>query len=98
MEPNRPGNSGRYLRVLNCASEYGLSLEQCGREWLLVTPKSASSRATGLEAMDVPPSAAMGGWAAATFCLRYLLPWHCPVCPSCSALAGIPPGHEPLEI
>src|SRR5260221_13567978 len=39
MEPNRPGNSGRYLSVLNCASEYGLSLEQWGREWLLVTPK-----------------------------------------------------------
>src|SRR6266566_1577134 len=34
MEPNRPGNSGRYLSVLNCASEYGLSLEQCGRERL----------------------------------------------------------------
>jgi hypothetical protein len=28
--------------------------EQCGREWLLVTPRSASSRATGLEAIDVP--------------------------------------------
>jgi hypothetical protein len=37
MEPNRPGNSGRYLSVLKCDSEYGLSLEQCGREWLLVT-------------------------------------------------------------
>src|ERR1700694_5720069 len=59
MEPNRPGNSGRYVSVLNWASEYGLSFEQCGREWLLVTPRSASSSATGLEAMDVPRSAWM---------------------------------------
>ena len=26
MEPNRSGNCGQYLRVLNWASEYGLSL------------------------------------------------------------------------
>jgi hypothetical protein len=30
-EPNRAGKSGRYLSVLNCASENGLSLETCGR-------------------------------------------------------------------
>src|SRR5437879_4875750 len=48
MLANRSGNSGRYLSVLNCASEYGLSFEQCGREWLLVTSRSASSSATGL--------------------------------------------------
>jgi len=28
IEPNRPGNSGRYLSVLNCASAYGLSLHR----------------------------------------------------------------------
>src|SRR5260370_42164692 len=65
MEPNCPGNSGRDLSVLNCASEYGLSLEQCGREWLLVTPKSASSRPTGWEATDGPRAARRGGWSAA---------------------------------
>src|SRR5438552_14490751 len=57
MEPKRSGNSGRYLRVLNWASEYGLSLEQWGREWLLMTPRSANRRATVFEAMDVPRSA-----------------------------------------
>src|SRR5439155_6911985 len=57
IEPKRSGNAGRYLSVLKCASEYGLSLEQWGRDWLFVTPRSANSRATGLEAMDVPRSA-----------------------------------------
>src|ERR1041385_7958800 len=60
IEPKRSGNSGRYLSVLKWASEYGLSLEQWGREWLLVTPRSASSSATGLDAIDVPRSAWMG--------------------------------------
>ena len=31
-EPNRPGNSGRYFTVRNCASENGLSLLTRGRE------------------------------------------------------------------
>ncbi len=35
-EPNRSGNAGQYLTVLNIASEYGLSLETCGRERLRV--------------------------------------------------------------
>jgi hypothetical protein len=35
IEPNRAGKSGRYLSVLNCASENGLSLETCGRAWVL---------------------------------------------------------------
>jgi hypothetical protein len=39
MEPNLPGNCGQYLSVLNCASEYGLSLLTCGRLWDLVTPR-----------------------------------------------------------
>jgi hypothetical protein len=73
-EPNRPGNSGRYLSVLNCASEYGLSFEQCGREWLLVTPRSASNRPTGLEAIDVPRSAWIVSWSAAMSCLRMVSP------------------------
>src|ERR1039458_8601545 len=59
MEPNRSGNSGRYLRVLNWLSEYGLSSETCGRLWVLVTPRSASISATGLEVIEVPRSAWM---------------------------------------
>ena len=40
MEPNRSGNPGLYFRVLNWASEYGLSSETCGRPWLRVTSRS----------------------------------------------------------
>lgn len=32
IEPNRSGKPGRYLSVLNWASEYGLSSLTCGRE------------------------------------------------------------------
>jgi len=32
MEAKVSGNSGRYFNVLNWASLYGLSLEQCGRQ------------------------------------------------------------------
>ena len=45
-------------------------MEQCGREWLLVTPRSASSSATILEAIEVPRSAWIVNWSAATLCLR----------------------------
>jgi hypothetical protein len=54
IEPNRSGKSGRYLNVLNWASEYGLSLETCGREWVLVTPRSASREATDFEVIADP--------------------------------------------
>ena len=53
-DPKRSGKSGRYFRVLNWASEYGLSLEVCGRDSDLVTPRSASSRATGVLVIDGP--------------------------------------------
>src|ERR1035437_7559027 len=59
MEPKRSGNSGRYLRVLNWLSEYGLSSETWGRLWVLVTPRSASNSATGREVIEVPRSAWM---------------------------------------
>ena len=36
------GEGGRYFSVLNCASEYGLSLDTWGREWDWVTPRSAN--------------------------------------------------------
>src|SRR3972149_2360561 len=55
--PKRSGNSGRDLRVLNGASESGLSLETCGRLWVRVMPRSARSRATAFEVIDVPRSA-----------------------------------------
>src|SRR5659263_308903 len=56
-EPKRSGNTGANFNVLNHDSEYGLSLETRGREWGLVTSRSASSAATGLDVMDVPRSA-----------------------------------------
>ena len=54
------------LEVLNWLSEYGLSLETLGRELLLVTPRSASSNATGLEVIQVPRSAWTVSWSAWT--------------------------------
>ena len=39
-EPNRSGKSD--FKVLNWASEKGLSSETWGREWVLVTPRSAA--------------------------------------------------------
>jgi hypothetical protein len=57
IEPNRSGKSGWYYKVLNCASEYGLSVLVYDREWVLVTPRSASRNATGLDRIDYPRSA-----------------------------------------
>ena len=65
MEAKRPGKSGRYFRVLNCASEYGLSLLTWGRQWDWMTPRSASRNATGLEVIEEPRSAWMVSWPAA---------------------------------
>src|SRR6266851_995915 len=56
-EAKDAGNSGRYFRVLNCASENGLSLLTRGRECERVTPRSVSSADTGLDVIDVPRSA-----------------------------------------
>ena len=49
--------SGRYFNVLNCASDYGLSVEVYGLEWVFVTPRSTSRNATGFEVMELPRSA-----------------------------------------
>src|SRR5487761_357955 len=68
MHPKRSGNSGRYFRVRNWLSEYGLSSETCGRLCVLVTPKSASRKATGLELIDVPRSACSVSWPGRMFC------------------------------
>src|ERR1700686_2892641 len=57
MEPNLPGNAGQYLSVLNCASEYGLSLDTCGRECVWSMLSVASRPATVFEVIGVPRSA-----------------------------------------
>src|SRR5271166_237179 len=57
IEPKRSGKSGRYFRVLNCASEYGLSSDTCGRLCVLATSRSMRSAATGFDRMLVPRSA-----------------------------------------
>lgn len=55
--PNVPGNAGQYLSVLNCASEYGLSLDTRGRERDWSIPGSASRPETVFEVIEVPRSA-----------------------------------------
>ena len=67
--PKRAGKSGRYFSVLNWASENGLSLETWGREWLRVTPRSASNSATGLLVIDVPRSAWRNNWPGPIPCV-----------------------------
>src|ERR1035441_1663873 len=64
--PNRSGKSGRYLKVRNCDSEYGLSLLVCGRLCDLVTPRSASRWATGLAIIGDPRSECKVSWSLAT--------------------------------
>src|SRR5439155_19388704 len=71
-EPKRSGKSGRYFRVLNCDSENGLSFETCGREWVLVTPRSASSNATGFEVIAAPRSACTVSCPGAILCRSQL--------------------------
>lgn len=52
IEPNPLRKSGRYFRILNSASDYGLSLETCGLECIFMIPRSARSNATGLEVVE----------------------------------------------
>src|SRR6267143_6868794 len=83
IEPNRPGNSGRYFSVLNWASENGLSFDTCGRPCVLVTPRSASNRATGFEVIADPRSA----WTVS--CSRPM-PWRAHVSRmNCSARSAL---------
>src|SRR5450759_3991836 len=49
MQLKRSGNSGRYFMVRNWLSEYGLSSQTCGRLWVLVTTRSASRKAIGMQ-------------------------------------------------
>src|SRR6266540_4339396 len=69
MEPKVSGKSGRYFSVRKWDSLYGLSLLVCGREWVLVTPRSASRNATGLDAMEDPLSAWMLSVSRSMRCL-----------------------------
>jgi hypothetical protein len=59
----RSGKPGRYSSVLKADSEKGLSLETWGREWVLVTPRSARSRATDLLVIELPRSACSVSWS-----------------------------------
>ena len=47
--------------------------ETCGRLWVLVTPRSASKKATGLELIEVPRSACSVSWPGWMFCFRAAL-------------------------
>jgi hypothetical protein len=51
------GDSGRYFSVRNWLSECGSSSRTYGRLWVLVTPRSASRKATGFDRMTRPRSA-----------------------------------------
>ena len=54
MSSNRPGKPGWYFRVLNCASQKGLSSLTRGRLSERVTPRSARSCAVHLLVMGAP--------------------------------------------
>src|SRR5438270_5357901 len=56
-DPKRSGKPGRYFRVRKWLSEYGLSSETWGRLWVLVIPRSAIRKATGLDVIEEPRSA-----------------------------------------
>src|SRR5450756_532412 len=72
MDPKRRGNPGRYLRVLNWASEYGLSFEVYGRLWVLVTPRSVRRSATGFDFMEEPLSACRVSMYGSIPCLSHV--------------------------
>jgi hypothetical protein len=60
---------GPVLEGLELGLGERLSFETCGREWVLVTPRSASRKATGLEVIEDPRSACSVNWPAGTACL-----------------------------
>ena len=63
------GEGGAVLEGLELALAVGLSLLMCGRECDLVTPRSARSWATCLEAIEGPRSAWMASWSRVMCCL-----------------------------
>jgi len=52
MQPKRAGKFGRYLRVWKPASENALSLDTCGREYVLVMPRSVQRDYSVLHTLD----------------------------------------------
>jgi len=62
-----------------------------GRLWLLVTPRSASSSATGLEAMLLPRSGWMVSCLAGTFSAAMVVASSCSAKAADSRLATIQP-------
>ena len=60
---------GEGFSVLDGAEE-GLSLEPWGWLWILVTPRSLSRNATGLEVIEEPRSAWTVSWLGRMRCLR----------------------------
>src|SRR6188508_659038 len=91
IEAKRSGKPGRYFKVLNCASEYGLSLETWGREWVFVTPRSASRNATGLEVIEEPRSACTARVPGVICCLAVVAASSRSASAACSAWATIQP-------
>jgi hypothetical protein len=52
MQLNFSGKSGLYFKVLKAASEYGLSFDTCGREWVMATTRSASKLPTANDSLS----------------------------------------------
>jgi len=67
IESNRSGYDGRYLTVLNAASEYGLSSDTLGRDRLRATARSSRSFAILIEVICAPRSECMASWPGAMF-------------------------------
>ena len=65
------------LQFLRDATVNGLSSDTCGREWLLVTPRSAMSWVTSLEIMALPRSAWIVNCPCSMPCLAHVSTTNC---------------------
>ena len=72
MASSRRGKPGWYFRVLNCASEKGLSSLTWGRLSERVTPRSASSCAVHLLVIGALSECSVSVWGSMP-CLRHTL-------------------------
>jgi len=86
-----PAKLVQYFKVLNCDSLCGLSLLTRGRLCVLVTPRSASSNATGLEAILLPRSAWIVNWRTGTFSAAMVASSNCSARDADSRVATIHP-------
>jgi hypothetical protein len=73
-------------------------LETWGREWVLVTPRSASRNATGLEVIEVPRSACTVRVPGVICCLAQVAASSRSANTACSAWATIQPTTYRLKI